>query len=288
MTMRESLSFPVEKLFPPPAPIPVETTTALPDDRLFIEEDGAFRPLPLANGPFDTLHGGAIGGLMANAAEALAAERDLGTPIAAHIQFLRPLKSEHRLLVTAEVAQPGRRLTLVDAFIEADDGLRAEARFTFARDAEAIRGLTPLPDGAVHDPETLVDMEAPHRPPGRWFKDALDWRPAPDGTMWMRGRVPLGLDAHVLPRVIAAADWSAGIGRPDGWDRPRAAGFPNPALTVNLWRKPIGDWIGLKPISHWNAAGFGMAQATLLDTHGEIGSAVMPVILVPFPPRTEA
>ncbi|MDD3446828.1 MAG: thioesterase family protein, partial [Zavarzinia sp.] len=183
---QEAFSVPIERLFPPPAPVLVEPPPAPADDtRLFVPDDGFLRPRPLAHGPFDALHGGAIGGLLANAAEALAAEHALGTPIGAHIQFLRPLKPDHRLSVTAEIAQPGRRLTLVDAFIEADDGLRAEARFTFARDVAPIAGLSPLPEAPLHDPASLAPMEAPHRPPRVWFKDALDWHPAPDGTMWM-------------------------------------------------------------------------------------------------------
>lgn len=281
----------VERLFPPQTEAVVEQVAAetapepAPAEGLFARDGEDYLPLPLAHGPFDALHGGAIGGLLANAAEALAAREDMGTPIAAHIQFLRPLKSDHRLTVFAEVAQPGRRLNLIDAFIEVDGALRAEGRFTFARDID-IPGLAETPTAPLHDPLSFPVIEPPHRPGRTWFKDALEWREAPGGTVWIRGLTELGPEAHALPRVIAAADWSAGISRPDGWDRPRAAAFPNPALTVNLWRRPIGDWVGLTPKSRWSRAGFGMAEALLSDSHGEIGATSMPVILLPFPEKT--
>ncbi|MFA5119673.1 thioesterase family protein [Zavarzinia sp.] len=276
----------VDRLFPTPAAEPATEEAAVPASLrrgLFLDDGQGLVPEDLAHGPFDALHGGAIGGLLAIEAESLGREQKLGTPIGAHIQFLRPLKAEHRLTVYAEVAQPGRRLNLVDAFAEVDGALRVEARFTFARD-QAIPGLALPPDEAIVDPERFEAVEAPHRPGRTWFKDALDWHPAPDGTMWVRARVPLAPDEDfVLPRVFAAADWAAGVGRPDGWAAPKAMAFPNPSLTVNLWRRPVGAWIGMKPKARWGASGFGMAEALLSDTRGEIGTASMPVILLPFP-----
>lgn len=264
--------------FAPPSVPPTESKAAL-----FLREGDDYLPQPLAQGPFDALHGGAIGGLLANAAEALALGEGMGTPIGAHIQFLRPLKAEHRLTVFAEIAQPGRRLNLVDAFIEVDGALRAEGRFTFARDVD-IPGLAELPEEAQHEPLAFPVIEPPHQPPRTWFKHALEWRAdEATGTVWIRGLVELGPPEHALPRVIAAADWAAGISRPDGWSTPKAAAFPNSALTLNLWRRPVGDWIGLTPRSRWSRSGFGMAEALLSDSHGEIGTATMPVILIPRP-----
>ncbi|PWR21934.1 thioesterase family protein [Zavarzinia compransoris] len=281
----------LEKLFPPSKALLVEAAPPRPaveERRLFIvDEDGGHRPQPLAQGPFDSLHGGVIGGLLANKAEALAAEHGLGTPIAAHIQFLRPIKAEHRLTATAEIAVPGRRLNLVDAFIEADDGLRAEARFTFARDLPAPVPVEQAPAPALIHPDHLPEIVPPLMPPDPWFKDALEWRS--DGTtVWMRPRVELGPPGHILPRIIATADWAAGISRPDGWSRPKVMGFPNSAITINLWRRPVGEWIGLTPSSRWNAGGFGLAQGAISDEAGDLGHAVLPVILLPFPERQKS
>lgn len=278
----------IEKLFPPSKALLAAEAPPRPpvaEKRLFIiDDEGGHLPQPLAQGPFDSLHGGAIGGLLANRAEALAAEQGLGMPIAAHIQFLRPIKAEHRLTVVAEVAVPGRRLSLVDAFIEAGDGLRAEGRFTFARDLPAAVTVEQGPAPVLTHPDHLPEIEPPLAPPTPWFKDALEWR-SDGSTVWMRPRIALGPDHHILPRLIATADWAAGISRPDGWSRPRVAGFPNPALTLNLWRRPVGDWIGLTPSSRWNPGGFGLAQGTLSDEAGDLGHALLPVVLIPFPER---
>lgn len=278
-----SLDFRIERLFPPAAEpaIPAEPEIKpLSDNGIFTQTEDGFETKPAANGPFGNLHGGAIGGLLANRAEALALAKGLGTPIGAHIQFLRPL-SQGLLTAFAEVAQPGRRLTLVDAFIEFDGGLRAEGRFTFARDLE-IPGLPPLPEAELFAPEALPEIAPVHRPPQPWFKDALEWRSGGDGIVWMRPMVPLGEAEHVMPHVIAVADWASGIARPDGWHTPKAAAFPNPSLTIQLWRRPVGDWIGMKPVSRWNPMGFGMSEGTLYDMKGEIGTTCQPVILLPL------
>lgn len=278
----------LEKLFPPSRAVLASEAPARPlvaEKRLFVaDEDGGLLPQPLAQGPFDSLHGGAIGGLLANRAEALAAEQGLGTPIAAHIQFLRPIKAEHRLTVVAEVAVPGRRLNLVDAFIEAGDGLRAEGRFTFARDLPTAVPVELDGGPRLTHPDHLPEIMPPLMPTAPWFKDALEWR-SDGATVWMRPKIELGPDHHILPRVIATADWAAGISRPDGWSRPQVAGFPNPALTVNLWRRPIGAWIGLTPSSRWNQGGFGLAQGVLSDEAGDLGHALLPIVLIPHPER---
>lgn len=279
-----AFDFKVERLFPHAPVVPVEEVEVpviLSRNGLFVETPDGFDAQPMASGPFGNLHGGAIGSLLANRAEALAAERGLGLPIAAHIQFLRPLK-HGRLTAFAEIAQPGRRLALVDAFIEGEGGLRAQGRFTFVKD-QTIQGLPALPQAAVHDPESLPEIHPTHRPDQDWFKDALVWRSGGDGIIWMRPAVSIGEDAHVMPGVIATADWATGLARPDGWHTPKAAAFPNPALTINLWRRPEGAWIGIRPVSRWNPNGFGMSEGTLYDMRGEIGTTSQPVVLLPPP-----
>jgi hypothetical protein len=63
---------------------------------------------------------------------------------------------------------------------------------------------------------------------------------------------------------------------------------PNPNLTVQLFRQPAGEWVGVRAQAKWRpAAGLGAGSGVLLDIHGEIGRVSMSVILVPFPQQTK-
>ncbi|WGR94154.1 hypothetical protein MTX26_32290 [Bradyrhizobium sp. ISRA443] len=58
---------------------------------------------------------------------------------------------------------------------------------------------------------------------------------------------------------------------------------PNPNLTVQLFRQPQGERIGVRVEARWRPeAGLGVGSGVLLDVYGEIGRVSMPVILVPF------
>ncbi len=58
--------------------------------------------------------------------------------------------------------------------------------------------------------------------------------------------------------------------------------FPN--LTVQLFRQPLGEWVGIRAQTRWQpATGVGIGSGTLLDVRGEIGRVSMSVVLVPFP-----
>jgi len=83
-----------------------------------------------------------------------------------------------------------------------------------------------------------------------------------------------------LTSVLGPADWAHGIGRPVQ----NVVADPNPNLTVQLFRQPRGEWVGVRAEARWTpAAGLGVGSGTLLDVHGEIGRVSMSVVLVPFP-----
>jgi hypothetical protein len=59
---------------------------------------------------------------------------------------------------------------------------------------------------------------------------------------------------------------------------------PNPNLTVQLFRQPLGKWLGIRAQTRWRPrTGLGLGSGILLDVHGEIGRVSMSVVLVPFP-----
>ncbi|WP_236843234.1 hypothetical protein [Bradyrhizobium icense] len=54
---------------------------------------------------------------------------------------------------------------------------------------------------------------------------------------------------------------------------------PNPNLTVQLFRRPAGDGVGVRAQARWRpAGGLGAGSGVLLDVHGEIGRVSTPVI----------
>lgn len=47
---------------------------------------------------------------------------------------------------------------------------------------------------------------------------------------------------------------------------------PTPNLTVQLFRQPEGEWIGIRAQARWRpAGGVGAGSGVLLDIHGEVG-----------------
>ncbi|MEH2553827.1 hypothetical protein V1286_001356 [Bradyrhizobium algeriense] len=112
-----------------------------------------------------------------------------------------------------------------------------------------------------------------------WFMDAMEAR-AGDGIAWFRLKHQIIDGAGPLSSVLGPADWTHGIARPFQ----NVVADPNPNLTVQLLRRPAGEWVGIRAQSRWQpASGLGIGSGTLLDLHGEIGHVSMSVVLVPFP-----
>jgi hypothetical protein len=108
--------------------------------------------------------------------------------------------------------------------------------------------------------------------------DAMEAR-AGDGVAWFRLRHRVIDGAGPLSSVLGPADWTHGIARP----LENAVADPNPNLTVQLFRQPVGEWVGVRAQARWRpAAGLGIGSGTLLDVNGEIGRVSMAVVLVPF------
>ena len=101
-----------------------------------------------------------------------------------------------------------------------------------------------------------------------------------DGVAWFRLHHAIIDGAGPLSSVLGPADWTHGIARPVQ----DVVADPNPNLTVQLFRQPEGEWVGIRAEARWRpAGGLGVGSGVLLDVHGEIGRVSMSVILVPFP-----
>jgi hypothetical protein len=239
-----------------------------------------WQPSALAAGPFAGLQGGAVASLLTAEVEAMAAGRKWGTAVSVTAWFLRPTPMANlRTQLTA--LTEGGRVSVIDNTLWPDDEAQpcATVRVTLARErAVEVPGLA-NDEGDVADPTRLPlrTGKAAHGRP--WFMDAMEAREGAD-IAWFRLRHPIIEGAGPLSRVLGPADWTHGISRPFQ----NLVADPNPNLTVQLFRQPRGEWVGIRAQTRWQpAAGLGIGSGTLLDVSGEIGRVSMSVVLVPFP-----
>jgi len=89
---------------------------------------------------------------------------------------------------------------------------------------------------------------------------------------WFRLRHPLvdGEEPSPYQRVAVAADSGNGISAALDFGR---YSFVNCDLTVNLLRRPAGDWICLQARSAFGGNGCGLAESAIYDEAGLIGRA---------------
>jgi hypothetical protein len=148
-------------------------------------------------------------------------------------------------------------------------------------------------ESAVKLPEGLPGHPLPHAPRGPddspaaifpfhgeqvGYADLVDTRVA-RGTffkgpcaIWFRLRRPLlgNEEPSVYQRVAVAADSANGISAILDFSR---YSFLNLDLTINLLRKPVGEWICLDARTCVGPSGCGLTESTLYDLRGLIGTA---------------
>ena len=91
-------------------------------------------------------------------------------------------------------------------------------------------------------------------------------------SAWFRLRHPLvaGEEPSPFQRVAVAADSGNGISAVLDFSQ---YSFVNCDLTVNLLRRPVGEWICLESRSALGGNGCGLAESALYDEAGFIGRA---------------
>jgi hypothetical protein len=99
---------------------------------------------------------------------------------------------------------------------------------------------------------------------GRYFRGP--------STVWFRLNYPLIADETPSPyqRVAVAADSGNGVSASLDFSK---YVFVNCDLTINLFRRPLGEWICLDARSWFGGNGCGMAESALYDEAGLIGRA---------------
>ena len=137
---------------------------------------------------------------------------------------------------------------------------------------EATPGQFPISAGVAHRLPKFGNAVEVAYPPGETGE------PGPT-TLWMR--TPPLLEGEVpspFQRLCPLADCGNAIGRNA---EPDEVSFVNPDLTIVAHRMPRSDWLALRAQSNWHSNGLGMAEATLFDTAGAIGTALQTLVLRP-------
>lgn len=250
-------------------------------------EDGRFAPSEHARGPWDpqALHGGAPAALITRAFEQLQADSPL-VFARLNFEFLAPVPLAPLALAT-EVVRDGRRVQQLAGELRSQERLVCRA--------SALR-VQAVPDGLpAHGPEAAEPLPGPEQ--GRIARFALNdsatsglattgmemsWledpgKPGP-GRVWMRMRRPLLGDetASPLASMVAVADFGNGISA----ELPFAQYlFINADLSIHLWRRPAGEWIGLSGRTLLQAGGVGVAESVLYDIEGPVARAMQTLVV---------
>ncbi|WP_067714485.1 thioesterase family protein [Nocardia yamanashiensis] len=221
-------------------------------------------------------HGAPPSALLARAVERC--EPRPGTRVARlTMEILGPIPVSE-IDVRAWIERPGKRVELVAAEIAATqpDGTRrvvATARaWRIATGETGEVALTfdpPLPPVPARE---VIDWSA--FPPG-WdvgYVRSVDIRDAGTGgrASWVRPLVEVveGEETSPLVRVFSVADIANGVGAqldPMHWT------FLNTDLTADLFRLPVGEWIGVDVQTSIGPDGVGMCSTVLHDEQGPIG-----------------
>ena len=253
-------------------------------------EGGAFRSSALTRGPWhpDHQHAGPPIALVARAIENAAHRHGLTHLARLTANLLRPVPiADLEIDVATDYA--GRNAGHFSARLEA--GGKSVALFTAVAQRES--GVT-LPEGLPGHPLPLAPQGPDESPVcvfpfvGKHigYPDLIESRVARGHffhgpcAVWFRMRHPLvaGEAPSVYQRVAVAADSGNGISAIldfSHWS------FVNLDLTINLLRRPAGEWICVDARTCLGADGGGLAESTIYDVHGRVGRATQSLAIRP-------
>lgn len=255
----------------------------------FITNGDSYVPTPLARGPWGpSLAGNYIGGLLGRAVEREVDDGDL-QPARLTVDLLRPVALQP-LQVESSVVRDGRRLRLVDAVMTQNDVVVARARALFLRRGEHTTDKVwtmPVAMPAIPAEPNVVNDDVPMffhsygRDPvaGSPGVGVTEWRHDGQKFAWLRETKVLVDDEPLSPftRVVMAGDVTSSLTHwgTDGLQ------YINADYTLTLSRLPIGVYIGLASLTHYDHAGVATGVATLFDEAGPVGSGMATALTNP-------
>ena len=260
----------------------VMTTESMPSGAYTALTGDSFRPSSLTRGPWhpDHQHAGPPIALMCRAIENTALKLGLAHVSRLTANLLRPVPIRD-LTIEVITNYVGRNSGHFSARLKADDKEVAHVTALAQRENDVK-----LPDGLPGHPLSGAPRPPDESPPAIFpfhgkqvgYADLVETRIASGEffkgpcAIWFRLRHPLleSEEPSAYQRVAVAADSGNGISAV--LDSARYS-FLNLDLTINLLRKPKGDWICLEARTYLGPTGCGLAESMLYDLDGFIGRA---------------
>jgi Acyl-CoA thioesterase C-terminal domain/Acyl-CoA thioesterase N-terminal domain len=255
----------------------------------FVATAGGWRATGLTRGPWDPAHQHAGPPSALVAREVLHAAAPLGLTHLARLtsNLLRPIPiAELQVVVATDYA--GRNAAHFSATV------RGEGKEVM-RCTALVQRETPLalPAGLPGHPPPRAPRTPEDSPPGRFpfhsdsdvgYSQLVESRVAAGEmfrgpcAIWFRLRHPLveGEPPSPAERVAVAADSGNGISAILDF---RKYVFVNSDLTINLLRRPEGEWICLEARTLLGPASGGLAESRLYDAQGLVGRATQSLVL---------
>jgi hypothetical protein len=223
----------------------------------------------------DHVRGPAVAGVLARAAEGLAAERPEVRPVRATFELFRPSKMRPSR-TRATTVRSGRRLMLVDSFLEQDGEVVARASVLFLAAGiesasapwQSPESFPPPPPGLPLDAEGRVYRSGD----GPWTTQLQRLPQARRNQVWQTP-VPVvrGEKPSPFQSVAVTSDLASLVVHLD----PTGLGYINADVTLSLSRLPDDGDVGLAAAQQIAVSGISTGVAVLFDRRGTIGSATV-------------
>ncbi|HEX4938495.1 MAG TPA: thioesterase family protein [Candidatus Kapabacteria bacterium] len=258
---------------------------------LFQCDGDLYVPTALAGSPWHPalLHGGAPAGLLAHCLEQSVGDPRL-QPSRLTIDLIRPVPNAPLSVVLRRI-RSGKRIVLEEAQLQADGKTVAIATGLFVLPqsvtvpdyAPARQPLAPphqLQEVSFRD---VLFTNSDNMPPG--LHTTVRMRPISSLHESGRGLAWLSLPASIVEgcsnspfmRAALTSDFSNGVGQLSLGNN---VGMINADITLQLFRLPQDEWIGLDATTLVHSGGVGVVTADLHDCHGLCGlvsQTVMPM-----------
>lgn len=267
-----------------------EELTHLPAAAFQMQTDGSYRASGLTRGPWhpDHEHAGPPIALVMRVFEQVAAAVGLDHIGRLTANLLRPVPiADLTVAVTTEYA--GRNAAHFSAVLMCAG--KEVARFTALAQRTSAFGLPeglpghPLPI-APASPAASKTVRFPFVSDTIGYPDLVETRVAAGeffhgpSAVWFRMCHPLveGETASAYQRVAVAADSGSGISSILDFNRYT---FVNFDLTINLLRRPRGEWICVEAKTLLGTDGGGLVESRIYDEEGLVGRATQTLMIRP-------